>query len=293
MHFLLVKNFGLNENIIKKAQSYLDTNTVHMEEVLKSIYDDKREIEKEKTRILQVSHEVQILKEKLKQNNYDYEEKKLEIIENAKFEAKQILLSAKEDANEIIHKLEHTNSSKSANQLRNTLNEKIKKTSVNASVPTNSILSKSDICIGDFVNVLPLNQVAKVLSLPNKSDKLELQIGNSKMYFPINQLAPAKPTVSSNVIPSHKANSFFKSGIVASEINLLGTTVEEAIVLIDKYLDDAYLAKLNSVRIIHGKGTGTLRSGVHAYLKKHPHVKNFRLGSLGEGDMGVTIVDIK
>lgn len=290
---LLAKDYGLKDEILEKAKSYLDTDSVHMEEVLKSIYDDKREIEEEKVKILQNSREAQSLKEKLKQDTSDYEEKATQILEDAKFEAKQILLSAKEDANEIIRQLEHTTSSKNANQLRNTLNEKISKTTAIPAKTSDNVLSKHDIHVGDSVTVLPLKQVATVLAVPNKSDKVEIQVGSSKMYFPINQLAPATPIVSSNVVPSHKAATSFKAGNVASEIKLLGTTVEEATVLIDKYLDDAYLAGLSTVRIVHGKGTGALRTGIHAYLKRHPHVKSFRLGTLGEGDMGVTVVEIK
>lgn len=291
MLLLYAKDCGFKESILEKAKSMLDADAIYMEEVLKSIYDDKIKIENEKAKTIQNSIDIENLKKKLELDTTHLEQKASEILENAKLEARQILISAKEDANDIIRKLEHMNSASNANKLRNSLNTKINETIV---APSNNsgTLEPKDIYIGQSVFVLPIKQVATVLSLPNKSGEVNLQVGNSKMYFNTKELSPSEHAKTSHVDTSKKTSSF-KSYQVASEIKLLGLTVEEANVLVDKYLDDAFLAGLATVRIVHGKGTGMLRKGIHTYLKKHPHVKSFRLAGIGEGDMGVTVVEIK
>lgn len=123
-------------------------------------------------------------------------------------------------------------------------------------------------------------------------EKFRYKFGNSKIYFSISELELSKNTTEKIVIKHTPTNSL-KASNVAPEINLLGYNVEEATIVIDKYLDDCVLAGLPTVRIVHGKGTGALRAGIHAFLKKHPHVKSFRLGTFGEGEMGVTVVEIK
>jgi len=285
------KGSGLDESILNKAKSMLDTSTISMEDVLKNIYDDKIKIEEEKDKALRNSLEIEELKKKLELDTTALEQKASEIVQKAKHEARQILLDAKEDANILIRKLENMSSASEANKLRNSLNEKINKTTVTKSNDVGNLDIKG-IYIGQTVFVIPINQVATVLSLPNKSGEVSLQIGSSKMYFNVNQLKHTEPVKTSHV-DTHKPASTLKSSQVSSEIKLLGLTVEEANVLIDKFLDDAALAGLASVRIVHGKGTGVLRSGIHTYLKKHPHAKSFRLAGIGEGDMGVTIVEIK
>ena len=122
--------------------------------------------------------------------------------------------------------------------------------------------------------------------------KFKYKFGNSKIYFSISELEPAKDTTEKLVV-KHAPVSSLKASNVSSEINLLGYNVEEATVVIDKYLDDCVLAGLPTIRIVHGKGTGALRTGIHVFLKKHPHVKSFRLGTFGEGEMGVTVVELK
>lgn len=292
MHLLLVSDYGLKDEILQKAEAMLDADSICMEDVLKSIYEDKKVIEAEKAKILQNSHEVELLKEKLTQDTTELEEKADKMIEDAKREAKQILLSAKEEASDIIRRLEQTKSASTANKLRNSLNEKIRDNKSGISKLINTMNADS-IKIGQSVKVLPLNQIATVLERPNKSGKVFLQVGNSKMYFPVSELGFSEPSQAQKSVNSHKAEISFKSSNISAEINLLGMTVEEAIIRIDKYLDDAYLAGLTHVRIVHGKGTGALRSGIHAYLKHHPHVKSFRLGTFGEGETGVTIVEMK
>ena len=136
-----------------------------------------------------------------------------------------------------------------------------------------------------------------VASLPNDSDEVEVQIGNLKTSISINKLMKIKnSTNSKNKNASNnlvKNSSITKSKTISPEINVIGLNVEEANQVIDKYLDDAKLAKLETVRVVHGKGTGKLRNGIHSFLKKHPHVESFRMGNFGEGEMGVTVVTLK
>lgn len=136
-----------------------------------------------------------------------------------------------------------------------------------------------------------------VASLPNDSYEVEVQIGNLKTSISINKLMKIKnSTNSKNKNASNnlvKNSSITKSKTISPEINVIGLNVEEANQIIDKYLDDANLSKLETIRIVHGKGTGKLRDGIHSFLKKHPHVESFRMGNFGEGEMGVTVVTLK
>lgn len=295
--FAISKKLGLNTSILEKAESLVDTSVVNIEELLKNIYDDKLLIEKEKDSILEKSKEIEELKQSLKQDNSALEEQKKQIIANAKVEARNILLNAKETANNIIKDLNDNISLKDANQLRNELNNELKQTKIENTTDENNLgINKDDIFIGMSVFVPKLNQTGTVLNLPNKSNQVQLQIGNAKMNFNISNLLKIETAThesQSCTITAHNKNfySVSKSLHVSTEINVIGLNVDEAIPIVDKYLDDCYIANLPSCRIVHGKGTGALRKGIHAFLKKHPHVKSYRLGTFGEGEMGVTIVE--
>ena len=155
-------------------------------------------------------------------------------------------------------------------------------------------LSKEDIVIGLNVYVIPLGKNGIVKTLPNSSLDVEVEIGNLKTNINISQLVKiSKPEIKEKLVSSKKPTNNFKSKTISQEINVIGLTIDEALPIVDKYLDDAYLAHLSPVRIVHGKGTGALRAGVHNYLKRVKYVKSYRLGAFGEGDAGVTIVEFK
>ncbi len=144
--------------------------------------------------------------------------------------------------------------------------------------------------------LFPLVKSGTVISLPNSSSEVEIQIGSLKTNININKLMKIKSTQNNkkpNLSTSIKEAALNKSKAISPEINVIGLTVEDATQIVDKYLDDANLSKLETVRIVHGKGTGKLRTGIHSFLKKHPHVKSFRMGTYGEGEMGVTVVTLK
>lgn len=298
--FAISKKLGLPENILKRAENLLSSDDVNFEELIKNIYDDKLLIEKEKDKILKNSNQVELLRKKLETDFSDVEAKKKEIIESAKAEAKNILLSAKDDANEIIKELNKLYDSADsdaltkANKLRTDLNSKLKDNLPETQNDENTS-TDLDLSVGQTVLVKPFNLEGIVLTKPNKNNEVFVQFGNTKTNIKLSniELITGNTSKSSNSKAQISGNTFNKAHSVSPEINVIGQTVDEALFVIDKYLDDCYLAGLHNARIVHGKGTGKLRKGVHDFLRTHPHVKSFRLGTYGEGEMGVTVVEFK
>ena len=299
--FEISQKLGLNTSIIKKAKSLMSSNDVQFEELLKNIYDNQLSIEKEKEKIEADSKEISLLKEKLQKQNIEKEKQEKEIINTAKTKARNILLEAKEDANEIIKELSNATNSKEVNTLRNSLNTKInaiklEKTTSNT-VDDSQKLRKEDIYPGKEVLVPSFNQTGTILSNVSRNNEIQVQIGSMKINLNIDQLQNSKNANSgkkSSYTTTHSpASHISKSKTVKPEINVIGMNVEEATFVIDKFLDDCSLARLETVRIIHGKGTGKLKNGIHQFLKTNAHVNSFRLGTFGEGEMGVTVVELK
>lgn len=295
--FEISRKLGLDSSIIERASSMIDTETVHLEDLLKTIYDDKSKIEDEKIRTAKALAEAEELRKNLKHQNSDVLNKEKELIANAKQEAKQILLDAKETANSIIKDISSANSASQANKLRNKLNEEITSMKTNVQdVQVTHPIERKNIKTGLNVFVSNLNAEGVIVSSISKDDTVQVQIGAMKMKIDIKYLQEvAKSQSSSGKFNdyAYTGRSSLKSQHVSPEINLLGLTVDEAIPIVDKYLDDCYMAKLSPVRIVHGKGTGALRNGIHHYLKINKLVDSFRLGTFGEGEMGVTVVNLK
>ena len=277
-------------------------NLIHLEDLLKSIYDTKSELEKEKELTNKYLQEITDLKNKLSIQNKNLEEHKKEFVYKAKQEAKEILLNAKETANSIIKDIESNASASKANKLRNTLNEKISdlsdnKIDINNTTNINHPISRDKIKQGLNVFVTNYNSDGIVLSNISKNDDVLVQIGSMKIKVNINYLqeknSSKKDKKNKTEYYYHQRSEQLKSKYVNSEINVIGLTVDEAIPLVDKYLDDCFMAKISPVRIVHGKGTGALRNGIHKYLKTNKYVDSFRLGTFGEGEMGVTVVNLK
>lgn len=293
--FEISQKLGLNISIIQKAKSLMSSNDITFEELLKNIYDDKQFIEKEKEKILVESKQIDMLKEKLQKENLEKERQEKEIINNAKIKARNILLEAKEDANEMIKELSDIKDSKEIHTLRNALNDKIKNIHLEQTISENTsntnFLSKEEVKPGKEVFVTSFNQNGIVLSNVSRNNEVQVQIGSMKMNIKLNLLQNPKNTHTSK--STHTSSHISKSRNIKPEINVIGMNVEEANFVIDKFLDDCALAKLETVRIIHGKGTGKLKNGIHQFLKTNSHVKSFRLGTFGEGEMGVTVVELK
>lgn len=293
--FAISRKLGLSEKIIERASSMIDQDSVNLEDLLKNIYDTKSEIEKEKELTKKALEEAEELKNSLLTKNDDIINNRKELISKAKQEAKKILLDAKETANSIIKNISSSNSASNANKLRNELNEKISNLNIEKhQVESNEPIFKDEIKPGLSVFVTNYNSDGIVLSNISKDNEVQVQIGAMKLKVNIKFLQAKKSSdKNSKNYEYTKRSDNLKSKSVSSEINLLGLTVDEAIPLVDKYLDDCFMAKLSPVRIVHGKGTGALRNGIQKYLKTNKYVDSFRPGTFGEGEMGVTVVNLK
>lgn len=302
--FDISKRLGLNYSIIQNAETFLDKNDIDFEELLKNIYDDKSKIEKEKIEIKNELDKVRELRKNLECSIANTEEQSKKILQEAKLEARNLLLESKEEATSIIKKMNQIKTSisneKELNNYRNHINEKIRSIKIiNEDISTestknnsNTTISKDSIIPGKSIWVNNLNQEGTILSHISKSNEVLVQIGNIKMNVPISVLNPSHNIGNKKTNPVNFSN-ISKVQNAKTEVNVIGLNVEEATFVVDKFLDDSSLAKLKSVRIVHGKGTGKLREGIHKFLKKNPLVKSFRLGNFGEGEMGVTIVELK
>ena len=296
--FAISKRLGLNEKILNVANSHLKDDKIPIEELLKSVYDSKLEIEKQKEETGKNLRQVELLRKSLEQKQDDVLEKRAQLLENAKLEARDILLSAKEEATEIIHELNNSSDIKQANNLRNKLNDKLKAiNSVHYTEQNNSFeaLTESDVKDGLNVYITSLGSNGFIVGNKiNKSNEVQVQVGNMKVNIKLSDLRKSLTnTVKVKEFGKVTTNKESKAKTVSPEINVIGQNVDEAIYVIDKYLDNCASANISPVRIVHGKGTGKLREGIHSFLKKNPHVKSFRIGTFGEGEMGVTVVEIR
>lgn len=305
--FEISRRLGLSSDIIERASSFIKQDHASIEEILKSIYEDKIMIEKQKEEIQKNLNQIEVLRKALEHDNSDLLQKRQQMLEDAKSEARDVLLSAKEEANEILQELTQNEVDiRKANQLRNELNDKIKDLgSVSTNVTNSNPLTKSEVSQGLEVWVPSLQNSGIILSSHvNKNDEVQVQVGLVKMNFKLDELSSSNAT---NNMSRKNTNSKFdtlkhgkvttaqasKAKFISPEINVIGQNVEDAIYVIDKYLDNCVMSGISPIRIVHGKGTGKLREGIHQYLKKHSHVKSFRIGTFGEGEMGVTVVELK
>jgi len=305
--FEISRRLGLSSDIIERASSFIKQDHASIEEILKSIYEDKIMIEKQKEEIQKNLNQIEVLRKALEHDNSDLLQKRQQMLEDAKSEARDVLLSAKEEANEILQELTKNEVDiRKANQLRNELNDKIKDLgSVSTNVTNSNPLTKSEVSQGLEVWVPSLQNSGIILSSHvNKNDEVQVQVGLVKMNFKLDELSSSNAT---NNMSRKNTNSKFdtlkhgkvttaqasKAKFISPEINVIGQNVEDAIYVIDKYLDNCVMSGISPIRIVHGKGTGKLREGIHQYLKKHSHVKSFRIGTFGEGEMGVTVVELK
>lgn len=266
--FEISQKLGLHDAIIEKAKSMMTSSQIDIENLLKSIYDNKASIEKEKIEISQELERITKLRSSLDKENDDIKRQEQELIHNAKIKARNILLEAKEDATEIIKNMSSFSHRKDLENARNALNTKIRNiNSMDIIEDTNSFEVKKDILpIQEIkpnkeVFVTSLGQNGIVLSHVSKSNEVQVQIGSLKMSVNVKYLSASKTTSKSSPLSSSTSLPHIsKTKSVKSEINVIGLNVEEAIFVIDKFLDDCSLARLENVRIVHGKGTGKLRT---------------------------------
>lgn len=318
--FAISQKLGLKEEIIEKSKQRIEKNDIDFETLIKNIYDSQTEIEEKKKQISEDLLEVQKLKTELQTKNTKRIEEEKNIIQNAKIQARNILLDAKEEANEIIKSMQtikqqtintwqmqdgqqkgDNNTNRKLNELRNQLNNAIKQNSQNAKTQA----TESQTLEGLQQKIAKIQPNSKVwskdlqkegivVSHVSKDNQVVVQFGSIKMSLALANLEIRdKNTNTPQNQTTVSINTISKTRTAKTEINVIGLNVEEAIFVVDKFLDDSSLAKLPQVRIVHGKGTGKLRNGIHQFLKKNPHVKSFRLGTFGEGEMGVTVVELQ
>ena len=256
--FAISKKLGLSDNIINKAKSLVSSDAVNIEELLKTIYDDKSLIEKEKEEIQKQLNQINLLRKSLERDNSLLKQQELDLINNAKTKARNILLDAKEEATNIIKQLNNSKDSNQINTLRNKLNTDIKnikitnsKNSSKEHIPSEEIKPNMEVYIPTF------NKNGIILSHVNKSNEVQVQIGNIKTNININNIEKISTSNKTNETSNTNLGytKISKAKNIKSEINVIGLTVEDAIFVVDKFLDDSALAKLKTVRIVHGKGT--------------------------------------
>ena len=302
--FAISSKLGLPDFIIESAKAHLSEQDESFEDLLSDLETSRRTIEKEQSEINAYKREIEKLKRELDRKHERLDEQKERILREANEKANAILREAKEVADETIkqfHKIgKEQVTAADLEREREKLRQKMAKTQSTAKLEKKTPTKQhkaSDFKLGESVKVHSLNLTGTVSSLPDAKGNLFVQMGILRSQVHMSDLEiieePMTATERQRQRTSTGKMKMGKSMTVSPEINLLGKTVDEALAELDKYLDDAYLAHLSPVRVVHGKGTGALRAGVHNYLKRQKHVKSYRLGAFGEGDAGVTIVEFK
>lgn len=304
--FAISKKLGLPDYIIKDASARMDADDVQFEDLLSDLEHSRITIEKERAEINAYKQEIQQLKDELKTKSDRLDERRDKILRKANEEAAAILKDAKEYADQTIktmnkHGMTVKELEKQRSAIRDKMNKRQEKLSVQAAKPkAHKAHDISEFKVGTHVRVLSMNLIGTVTAPPSPKGEITVQMGSLSTKTKINNLeilVGYKDPEEAKKAPKGAGGSgkikMSKAASISHEINLLGLTVDEAVAKLDKYLDDAYISRIPQVRIVHGKGTGALRNGVTAYLRGVPYIKSFRLGEIGEGDTGVTIVDFK
>lgn len=303
--FAISEKLGLPSDLITDAKGRISKSEGDFEDLIADLEKSRSTIEREQLEINQYKAEIESLKEKLEQKQERLDSSRDKILREANEQAYNILKEAKDVADETIRNFNKygkagapvSEMEKERTKLRGKMDKAAQKMSEQkkASVPNHNVPKK--LRIGDSVKVISMNLKGTVHSLPNARGDLYVQMGILRSLVNINDLILLEEDAAPGTKKFQKTSAgkikMSKSASVSTEINLIGKTTDEAIPLLDKYLDDAYLAHLPSVRIVHGKGTGALRNAVQAHLKRLKYVKSFHLGEFGEGDAGVTIAEFK
>ena len=304
--FAISSKLGLSDEIIHAAKEQISKEDESFEDVIADLEQSRVTIEKEQQEIAEYKERIRTLQEQLQKKNEKIDQAKDKILRDANEKARAILQEAKDVADETIRDFNKAGASadikeleKKRQKVRDKINEKNGKLALGNTQKKpadQKTVDPKKLKKGDSVKIISMNLKGIVNTLPDARGNLFVQCGIMRMQTNINDLVPVKEeTITAPALQRTNTGKLkmSKSFSVSSEINLLGCTVDEAIAKLDKYLDDAYLAHLPSVRVVHGKGTGALRSAVQSHLKRLKYVKEYRLGEYGEGDAGVTIVTFK
>ena len=302
--FAISSKLGLPDTIIAAAKEQISKEDESFEDVIANLENSRLIIEKERREAAEYKDRIKALETQLKAKNEKLDNAKDKILKEAHEQARTILLEAKAMADETIRSFNQTDGSnmKELEQKRQNLRQKIddKNERLALKIPPSSVkktLDPKKLKKGDSVRILSMGLKGTVSSLPDAKGNLFVQCGIIRSSVNVNDLVLLADNDTASVKSAVKTSGgkmkMSKTLTISPEINLLGKTCDEAVAMLDKYLDDAYLSHLSSVRVVHGKGTGALRNAVHNHLKRLKYVKEFRLGEFGEGDAGVTIVTFK
>lgn len=305
--FAISKKLGLSDNIINDASRRLDSEDIKFEDLVTDLEQSCVTIEREREELNEYKAQIAQLKSELTKKTERLDERTDNIIRKANEEAARILKDAKEYADKTINAMnKHGMTVKELEKHRSAIREKMNKRQEKLKIePANNISEHkahdiSEFKVGMHVKVLTMNVIGTVSQIHKNKNQVTVLVGSLSTKMDIKNLAilkgykdPAETSSKPKGAGGSGKIKMSKSSSVSSEINLLGYTVDDAIAVLDKYLDDAYIARIPQVRIVHGKGTGALRSGITSYLHGVPYIKEFRLGQIGEGAEGVTIVTFK
>ncbi len=301
--FAISAKLGLPEPIIEDARRHIAADKESFEDLLADLEQSRLTMEKEQAEINSYKEQIKQLKQQLEARQEKLEQSRQRILREANEEAREILQNAKDVADETIRTFRKAEAGvpmkdleKSRQKVRDQISERNDKLAVKSGSHPHKALKPGQIHLGDSVKILSMGLKGTVSSLPDRNGKLFVQCGILRSQVSLDDLVlTQEETITAGGMQRSSSGrlKMSKSYSVSTEINLLGRTVDEALSELDKYLDDAYLAHLPGVRIVHGKGTGALRSAVHNYLRKNKIIKSYRLGEFGEGDAGVTIVEFK
>ena len=309
--FAISSKLGLPEFIIDEARKHIDADTESFEDVISDLEASRVQMEQDKEQIASYKAEMAALKKELDAQKEKLEQQKEKIIRQAQDKAREVLQEAKDYADETIRIINRTTNGSDVSRIleeeRTRLRQRLDKTAPQEKDRPAARKKAADpgkLHLGDAVKVLSMGVKGTITSLPNAAGELTVQIGilSSKVNIQDIELIDEE-TITGELVQAQKKQSrqssntgrirMERSSSISPELNLIGMTVDEAIPALDSYLDDAYLAHLDKVRIVHGRGTGALRNAVHQRLRRYKYIKSFRLGGFGEGDSGVTIVEFK
>lgn len=304
--FAISKRLGLDDDIIENAKKYIKAENLEFEDILSKLEKNRQEAEAMKESAKAYKKETERIKSDTALRNKQLTEKTDKIIERARLEAKKILDDARDEADVLLKKLRalslEENVAKKMREMeeaRKKLSDKARK---NSQKLTDSMFSSKEnykspksVKLGEDVEIVSMHQVGTVVSLPDAKGDFQVRVGIMKLKTNLKDVRRKKEDTTEKKKKQHTSlgNTISKTMSLSSEVDVRGETVDSAVMIIDKFLDDAMLSSLSQVRIIHGKGTGLLRQGIHSYLKRLSYVKSYRLGTFGEGDSGVTVVEFK
>ena len=293
--FAISKKLGLEDHIITAAKNIISSDDEKIEDIITNLEISKRSVTVEQERAMEYRREAEVLRKELDRQKEKFEQQKTKILQKAKEEARVMLMQAKEEADEIIKEMVKQSKENDLNQVhksRKQLEGKLDKLSDKPSMPKKQL---KNVRVGDRVFIHSLGQPGTVSALPDGNKDVLVTAGIMKIKVPLSGLSLDESDSPKEIAKAYASSSIkaSKSKGISMELDIRGCMANEGIELLDKYLDDACLANLSQVTIIHGKGTGALRTAIQNHLKKHPQVKSFRAGEFGEGDLGVTVIVLK